>query len=115
MRAEQVFQIVVRPRNARGCVAVEQPRPPTLCHLLELLQLLTHGLVLGLARRLTNPPPQSGQPLSHVLGRPLLLVLQRPRDAANPLESRSHRRPQCGGLLQAPPPQRTQAPPPPPP
>ena len=30
---------------------MEPTRPPTLCHLLELLPLLTHGLVLGLARR----------------------------------------------------------------
>jgi hypothetical protein len=98
--AEGVLQIVVRSRQVRELVALEQAGPVALAHLQEVSQARSDRRLRGCGRRLTHPPQQLHQPPTHVLGRQPLLVLQKPGHTLDPPEGLPHRRPQCGGLLQ---------------
>ncbi len=100
MAPKGVLQIVIRPRQVRRFVALEQAWPVALCHFQEVPQALLDRGLIGRGRCLPHPHQQLHQPTPDLRGRQLLPVLEDPGHALDPLVGLPHRREQGGCLLQ---------------
>ncbi len=100
IRAEQLLQVVVGPRQAGRVIAGEQPRPVAPRHLQEVADR-----IIQIPGRIAMPldrPHQPGEPTPHPGGVEPLLVPQDRRRAMHPAERHTHLGPLRLGRLQAP-------------
>ena len=98
VRAEELLQLVVGPRQAADVVAPEQPRPVALRHLAEVIRRLGQR-----AQRLAVPGQRGGQSAvasSHRRRTQPLLVGQDRGQAPDPAEGRPYLRPRRLGRFQ---------------